>query len=399
MPRALFIIDNLSPYHAARLNEIQKHLQLSCLEVFKESSVYSWSQTKKLFPVHVLQSSQFCVFRIRRLIRFLEKSNPNIIYVTGWSRTADVAALIWSAYKKIPIIIMSDSNQSDFKRYFVIEWLKSKLISCVSGALCAGIRSNNYLQNLGIKKDKILGLYNVVDNDHFKKSSQKFIDQKQILIVARLVRKKNLEFFLRVYLHYIRECLSRSFQPWKLCIVGEGPLARNLITFINENNLSDYVRLLGKKSYFELPSIYHNSSVLVVPSKVEQWGLVINEAMASGLPILCSKRVGASPELVKHGVNGYKLVDFDIKSWVKFLIGFSSLNSGQLRKMGFNSLKIINTFTIEKHTRNVIKLSKISKFDAQFKDRILTILIGTLLIIFKYIKVFLVNGKKIAKDE
>lgn len=101
------------------------------------------------------------------------------------------------------------------------------------------------------------------------------------------------------------------------------------------------VYLPGFKQYDELPSWYHRASAFVHVSTTEQWGLVVNEAMAAGLPVLVSKRCGCAPDLVQEGVNGFTFDPFDVEAMAQAMLQLASLPSQRREKMGQASGRII----------------------------------------------------------
>jgi glycosyltransferase involved in cell wall biosynthesis len=94
-------------------------------------------------------------------------------------------------------------------------------------------------------------------------------------------------------------------------LLGDGPLLPEVNQTIKRLNLSGTVHLHGFKQYSELPSYYGLAGAFVHASTSEQWGLVVNEAMAAGLPVIVSDRCGCAPDLVADGVNGYTFPPHD----------------------------------------------------------------------------------------
>lgn len=315
----------------------------------------------------------------------LNKEDPKVIFVTGWSRTADIIAICWAAYKCKPLVIMSDSNEMDFQRWSITEWIKRRLITCASGGLCAGKQSFNYLCKLGVDKSKIFGFYNVVDNNHFSHDPIIFNVHNKFLIVSRLVEKKNIKFFLNAYVDYVGESLACGLQPWQLSIVGNGPLLKELVEYVEAAGITDSVQFLGEKSYDELPVCYQESDILILPSKIEQWGLVVNEAMAAGLPVIVSSRVGAASDLVIDGENGFILDPNRKEAWVNCLLNSSSLKEEQLEKMSTASKKIIEKYNTTNHAVRISKLVDNVSFRAEYHQRLFTILVGVMLVFFNFL--------------
>src|SRR5262249_59830905 len=92
---------------------------------------------------------------------------------------------------------------------------------------------------------------------------------------------------------------------WKLVLLGEGEQRAKLEGLRDALGLRNDVSMPGFKQYDELPAYYGLASAFVHTSTTEQWGLVVNEAMAAGLPVLVSERCGCGPDLVREGVNGF----------------------------------------------------------------------------------------------
>jgi glycosyltransferase involved in cell wall biosynthesis len=100
------------------------------------------------------------------------------------------------------------------------------------------------------------------------------------------------------------------------------------------------VLLPGFKQYPDLPTYYGLASAFIHASTTEQWGLVVNEAMASGLPVLVSNRCGCAPDLVQEGVNGFTFDPYDVQQLTQLMLRLSTFNS-QLSTMAAASRRII----------------------------------------------------------
>ena len=122
---------------------------------------------------------------------------------------------------------------------------------------------------------------------------------------------KNLFNLLRAYALY-RDRLK--LQPWKLVLLGDGPLRPQIVALRSELHLQEDVFLPGFKQYSDLPAYYGLAKAFVLASTREPWGLVVNEAMAAGLPVIVSERAGCVPDLVKAGVNGYTFEPLDVEA-------------------------------------------------------------------------------------
>jgi glycosyltransferase involved in cell wall biosynthesis len=132
------------------------------------------------------------------------------------------------------------------------------------------------------------------------------LPEQFFLASARYIEKKNLFTLIEAYADYhARSKQAGDSEPWSLVILGDGVLKPALQGRIEQLHLSDRVLLQGFKQYPELPAYYGLAGGFIHASTTEQWGLVVNEAMAAGLPVLVSERCGCASELVRNGENGY----------------------------------------------------------------------------------------------
>jgi glycosyltransferase involved in cell wall biosynthesis len=205
-----------------------------------------------------------------------------------------------------------------------------------------GQTNASYLRKLGMADDQIFLGYDVVDNDHFSSKStiaratepsvrkKLGLPRRYILACARFTLKKNLPFLVTAYSSFVRRFGSDA--P-SLVMLGDGPLRSELESLTLSLNLKHKVHFHGFQSYETIPSYYALAEAFVHPSTVEQWGLVVNEAMACGTPVLVSKPCGAAAELVKEGVTGYT---FDPQNRDELAARIYDLTSDPERRAGLS---------------------------------------------------------------
>lgn len=357
MKNITIIIDKLSPYHIARIQMILNYCEVKCIEVYSQSNYYDWPESITNFKKVTLFQNVTENVRRKEVWGALKNFNPDVVFVTGWSRSADLAALAWCARFGVPSVIMSDSNLHDSKRNFFVEFIKKKLLAATSGGLVAGSRSRSYLELLGINPLMIEGCYNAVDNDHFSPTiSYKLKKENRFIIVARLVKKKNLSFFLKAYAKYISNAIPNGSTPWQLDIVGGGPCRNFLENQVLQLDIRKYVTFVGPKYYNEIPRLYHRSKCLILPSIVDQWGLVVNEAMAAGLPTIVSSCVGSAYDLVVDRKTGFVIEKFDVDSWSAALSDFAALDQVSYTRISKSAMEKVNDFSCKAHAESVHKL-------------------------------------------
>ncbi|PYJ57008.1 MAG: hypothetical protein DME82_03490 [Verrucomicrobia bacterium] len=173
------------------------------------------------------------------------------------------------------------------------------------------------------------------------------LPENYFLASARFIPKKNLLRLVQAYAEYRRASDVETSQgagnpPWDLVLLGDGPLRETLNTQLSTLNLQAHVHLPGFKQYDELPVYYALAKAFVHASTTEQWGLVVNEAVASGLPVIVSNRCGCVPELVNG--NGFTFDPFDEQELVERLSQMASLSDDERKSLSDASYGISANF-------------------------------------------------------
>jgi glycosyltransferase involved in cell wall biosynthesis len=157
-----------------------------------------------------------------------------------------------------------------------------------------GQTSTDYLLSLGVPKDRILQVQNCVDESWFVPTSKTIWDVRPrpvLLHVGRMVAGKGIAEFLRAAARLQQEGLTFS-----TVLVGGGRDSVQLMTLANELHLEN-ICFYPSQAAELMPVFYRNADVLIFPTMEDVWGLVANEAVLSGLPVLCSRYAGCAPEL------------------------------------------------------------------------------------------------------
>ena len=236
-----------------------------------------------------------------------------------------------------------------------------------SAALVGGKRHVEYLVELGMPRDRIFTGYDVVDNDYFRRRAEEVRSHKSefrkqyglpenyFLASARFIEKKNLLGLISAYAEYRSSAfakvtadkeVSHGSSPWDLVLLGDGPLRETLNTQLSTLNLHPHVHLPGFKGYDELPVYYALAKAFVHASTTEQWGLVVNEAVASGLPVIVSDRCGCVPELVNG--NGFTFDPFAEHELAERLLRLALLPDDERKSLGDASCKIAANFASDR---------------------------------------------------
>jgi glycosyltransferase involved in cell wall biosynthesis len=252
---------------------------------------------------------------------------------------------------------MTESGASDKSRSRSSEWVKTKVLTLCSAALAGGSRHRDYLLDLGVDRDRIFLGYDAVDNDHFEYGAEVArmnagrlrpclsLPEKYFLASARFLPKKNLVTLLRAHADYLR----RSSAPgWDLVLLGDGPLRSQLLAECERLGITGKVHLPGFRQYDELPMYYGLAGAFVHASISEPWGLVVNEAMASGLPLIVSRKCGCVSELLEEGRNGFSFLPEDIDELTALLLRMAALSDAERQLIARRSREIIRPWSVER---------------------------------------------------
>ena len=333
------LFDCFGPYHLARLRAASGACNLLAIQAANVSPVYPWESAKILPPfqqvtlddipgsAHPLSRTWLwpCALarRLRRLATALDRFEPDCVFVPGWSNAVALRALWWCRRTGVPAVMMSESTFHDAPRYRVKEGVKSFILRRCAAALVGGSSHAEYIARLGMCRERIFQGYDAVDNDYFRRNAESVraravelrgryaLPSRFFLASARFIPRKNLCGLLEAYAIYrmaARASVKKAqgaAAPWSLVLLGDGPERPHLVRKRRELGLDGCVQFPGFVQYAGLPIYYALASTFVLPSFSEPWGLVVNEAMASALPVLVSNRCGCAGDLLREGLNGF----------------------------------------------------------------------------------------------
>jgi len=203
--------------------------------------------------------------------------------------------------------MMSESKFDDFPRKFWREMVKRLFFMPYQGCLVAGTRAEDYARFLGARPDRIVRGYDTMSVKRMQARSddsppvEMSFGERHFTIVARLVEKKNHKLALQAYRAYA----AQAANPRRLVICGSGVLEEELKAQVKSLSLESLVTFTGLIQTTEVSRILSSTLALILPSTEEQFGQVVLEAIAMGLPVLVSEACGARDELVRTGVNGF----------------------------------------------------------------------------------------------
>jgi glycosyltransferase involved in cell wall biosynthesis len=321
--RLVILTEIIAPYRIPVFNVLARRPGLDLHVIFlaeTDETLRQWRVYKDeiFFSHQILPSWRWRAGRTSILINrglwsALNKANPQVIICGGYNYAASWEALLWSRRRGIPFVLWSESNIHDARAGQVwVEAMKAYFLRHCDSFVVPGKASLEYLKMLGCEDASISNAPNAVDNSWFGTRAEstfrraaEFRDQLRlpsrfILFVGRLVPEKGVFDLLEAYA--MLESGLRS--EVGLVFAGDGDSREELAQQAKRISPGT-VCFPGFAQREDLAGLYALAEFLVLPTHSDPWGLVVNEAMACGLPIIVSSVAGCSADLVDDGWNGY----------------------------------------------------------------------------------------------
>lgn len=239
---------------------------------------------------------------------------PDVVLLPGWHSIVYLVALFYCRVHGIPVLLRGDTNMGNRPaglRGIVWHARTKILLKQFSSYLAVGTKARKYLNYFGIPSQQIVSCPHCVDNDYFveqstihatvqgRRETRKLFGLNSaefvLLFVGKLEHKKRPQDVLRA--------AALLGSAVAVLIIGDGELRGSLSELANRLGVNTV--FTGFRNQSELARIYSCADCLVLPSDSgETWGLVVNEAMASGIPCIVSDRVGCTPDLIEEGDTG-----------------------------------------------------------------------------------------------
>ena len=294
-------------------------------------------------------------------------NNYDAILVRGYSSITNWLAFFGAWASRTPVFLHGDSNLLKISRPWahpIKRLLFPLFFKGISAFLAVGKSNREYYRYFGAPDKKIFLTPYSIDNDFFRKESKKYKGRKEeirkklnlplkipvILYVGKIYKGKGAFDLLRAF-----EKISATSEA-ALVFVGEGKEKILLENYVKEKNIKN-AYFTGFKNQSELPGFYAVSDIFVFPSKIDSWGLVVNEAMASGLPVVSASFAGVSYDLIRQDYNGFVYKAGDAEE-LKIYIEKLAENPALRDKMGKNSLKIISSWNYDACVEGILKALK-----------------------------------------
>jgi glycosyltransferase involved in cell wall biosynthesis len=338
--------------------EIKARTTVETRVVFlEENFTQPWNLNLRDDPnVEILRGNRFA--KLVRLLQLIRQRDVELIDLAGWGHPLLLMALFYAGICRIPVTIESDTKFDPATAIWrrVVKRLILPIIFRIPDLFFpAGTQQAAYFMGYGVPQARIRIAQMSVDVRSIMEKINLYRDKpvsgsntgKPIvfLYVGRLEPFKGIQDLLEAF-----DILVQRGENSRLVIAGDGGLRR-----LVEASVSTYaaVEYLGWISGDALFHAYSRADVFVLPSRIEPWGLVVNEAMAAGLPVIATDRVGCVDDLVHEGRNGYIVPSANPNRLAEVMRTF--IQQPEIAaSMGLTSRRMISSWTIEDEARILI---------------------------------------------
>lgn len=368
------VINALAPYRIPLLNRLARlpAVRIRALlgeesERFREwhvslaGSDFEWQVFPSLVvPMRTKLADQTGLFFSPRLWKHLLQLRYDLVIAFGWTMPNSIMALLIRRAQRLPIVLWETSiphppgtlkklMMPGVRRYF----------RSYDGYLAASSLCAEYMVWSGAARERVVLLPQAIDNEFFRtraasahperqelKRALGLADRNVILFVGQFTERKGVFPLLDAF-----QKVAAQDARAGLLLVGNGPLKDELSARRDALGLTDRVVISDFVHKPELPRYYAAADLFVLPSYYDTYGVVVNEAMACGLPVVTTDRVGAAHDLVQQDVNGMIVPVGDADALAQALERI--LQDEPLRRaMGQRSLQIIGGWTVELAAQN-----------------------------------------------
>jgi glycosyltransferase involved in cell wall biosynthesis len=320
------VTDLMAPYRVPLFNALADKLG-SRLHVFfmaekADNRLWQSAAPETRFEHTIVQgtdlspkwSSGFNHFWNPGMFRELSRFSPDVVVIGGYHHPTSYAALAFARAKRRKLVLWSESTAMDARpsshvRAAVKQWFLNRC----DGFLVPGTASRDYLLSLGVNPKVIYRSQNSIDVERFERLSapfrtpearREFRELHQLpaflmLFVGRLSAEKGFPLVVDLAAR-----LQKKGHDVGIVVVGDGDRRDEYLRASADLAVGSAL-FVGFVQQPQLPLYYAQADVLLLPSRSEPWGLVLNEGMACGLPVMCSPNVGAAYDLITSGETGF----------------------------------------------------------------------------------------------
>jgi glycosyltransferase involved in cell wall biosynthesis len=278
--------------------------------------------------------------RILALMRDLFKNPCDLVVLPGYEHIEYWGMLFVCIFLRRKRAVFCDSTIHDRPRkYLFKEMAKGFFFRRCDGFFCYGTRSKDYVLSYGVNEKRINFRCQAAALPHDYDRNEVEAEYRALPVVAatsptylyvgRLSSEKGLDDLIEAF-----SAVHRKISGAKLILVGAGSLKEALAKRVQALGLEESVNFMGAMGMDAIAKLFVHSTALVLPSHSEPWGLVVNESLSYGCPVVVSDACGCVPELVLKGITGYSFPAGDVPALTSALLDVHTLSADRLAIAG-----------------------------------------------------------------
>jgi glycosyltransferase involved in cell wall biosynthesis len=319
------------PYRKPLFEEIGKHCDLTVICSAANESDREWQgwdeKNTGVFRTIILKGLSFKTkhgffYLQTELVSVLRTIRPDIVINSSFSLNTLWGSLYAKMARKPSLIWSEATCFSERKQSLAQRWFRKMLVRLNDVYVPSGIEAKEFLVSLGAVKERCFTAVDAIEDIRKSPEYQKItrevnlVREKfpglRILYAGMLIRPKGLDFLLKAYEKVQDE------REMSLLLMGSGAMGDELKSEVARKNLKN-VKFLGFKNEREKWVYFLASNIFVFPTQQDVWGLVVNEAMLCGLPVICSKFAGCCKDLIEDEKTGFVIDPNDTESFAHVL--------------------------------------------------------------------------------
>ena len=334
----------LPGYAAACVRALAERENIDLLVVryaHQEQKPFDESSRRLPFPIHAVSCDRPPREQWMTLRKLLENFQPDAAVVSGWAFPAFNRAARWVKKRGGIVVCMSDNQwRGDLKQLLGAVYARLFFGRRYSAMFIPGERARPLARAFGFSGPRLItGSYSC-DWSLFSRANILRSERSDgkwphvFLFVGSLIPRKGIQDILAAYQEYRK----RVAEPWQLWMVGDGPLKETIQGV-------DGVSPKGFKQPPECANIMSCAGAYIMASHKEPWGVVLHEAVAAGMPVICTESCGAGADFVNDNYNGYVFEAADVQRLSELMFIVSNKTDNELSQMGRSSYELSKKYT------------------------------------------------------
>lgn len=370
----LFVTNIPSPYRVDFYSLLGQYVDLTVIFEARGAEGIQFDYRQEFSNFHAIFLSDGAIQEKKvdfRILSLIKRKTYDYVFLTNYGYATELVAYLKCVFANIDFVLEVDggtiTEEGGLKK-----WLKTFLLTKPKAYFSPSQTTDAFFSHFGADKQKMIRYHftSLKESDVLaeplspaikreKRAELGLLDLPTILFVGRLIPSKGVDRLL--------QALKQLTRPVQCLIIGDSSdeahkeYLYDLASGIPNLHFKGFLPTAELTPYFQL------SDVFVFPTKKDVWGLVINEALANGLPVLSTKEAVAAVELIKDGYNGYLLSDGEDIQTMAAVIE-QTLYSDSLEELSCNSLLSIKEYTIEEMVRQHLDYMGVKHEDFDCND-------------------------------